>query len=210
MKLQTTTVIGDATDADSIALSQTPAAAGNLTLTALAATGWTNGHLITFTSVGDISARVFTIYGTDSDGLSITDTVTSINTTGVTTKYFKTVTRIAVDALCATALTVGNNTLSASAIIVPDIHISPFEIAAQLEFSGTATSKLQYSINNQDSITKVWFDDVNITGKSAAYFNKFTALSGVFTPPAQCFRVVNTAWTSGTTTLRVLQSGLAL
>ena len=208
MKLQTTTVVGDATDADSIALTQTPAGAGNLTLTALAATGWTNGHLITFTSVGDISARVFTVYGTASDGLSITDTVTGVNTTGATTKYFRTVTRITVDAACATALTVGNNTLSASAIIVPDIHIAPFEIAAQLEFSGTATAKLQYSINSPDSISKVWFDDANITGKSTSYYNKFTALSGVFTPPVQCFRVVNTAWTSGTTTLRILQSGI--
>ena len=208
MKLQTTTVVGDALVANSICLSQTPAVAGNLTLTATAATGWTNGHLITFTSVGDISARVFTIYGTDSDGLSITDTVTGVNTTGTTTKYFKTVTRVAVDALCAFALTVGNNTLTASAIIIPDVHISPFQIGAQLEFSGTATAKLQYSINNPDSISKVWFDDAVITGKSASYYNQFTALSGVFNPPVQCFRVVNTAWTSGTTTLRILQAGL--
>lgn len=208
MRIQSTTLTGIALSATSIAASQTPAGAGNLTLTALAGTGFAGAQLISFTSVGDISARIFTLTGTDENGIVITDTVTSVNTTGVTTKYFKTVTQISVDDACATALTVGNSALGASTMIIPDRDISPFEVSAQLEFTLTNTAKLQYSINNPDSATKVWFDDANITGKTASYFNKFTALSGVFTPPVQCFRVVNTAWTSGTVTLRVLQSGI--
>lgn len=134
-----------------ICLAQTPLAAGNLTL---------NGALVTagvaildtqrrvgITSAANESARTFTIYGTDDAGTVISETVTGANI-GVASSLrdYKRVTRIAVDAATAGAMTVGTTAVGSTPWIVPDDHITPFEVAAAYELiSGAVTCDVEYT-----------------------------------------------------------------
>ena len=104
-KRSITAAATDATDADGVSVSQTPAAGGaqNLTITgALAAGGvatFASGQFLTITAVGDETARTFTVTGTDADGTAITEAITGPNATiGSGAVYFKTITQIQIDA----------------------------------------------------------------------------------------------------------------
>ena len=72
-----------AVDADGICASQTPLAAGNLTINGALASGGTvtlnAAQLITITSAGNDSGRTFTVYGTDVEGDLQTEAVTGAN-----------------------------------------------------------------------------------------------------------------------------------
>jgi hypothetical protein len=101
-------------DADGLAQSQTPLASGNLTLNGALISGGSftessgHGRQLGIASVGDDSGRTFTVTGTDADGTAITETITGPNATTVeSTRYFKTVSSVAVDAATAGAITVG-------------------------------------------------------------------------------------------------------
>lgn len=106
-------------DDDGIATAQTPGAAGNLTLNGVGVGTYTymnaaNGSYDTssrlearfspprpvlITTVSNESAKTLTIYGTDRAGMQITETLTGPNaTTGLSTKLFASVYRIAVSA----------------------------------------------------------------------------------------------------------------
>lgn len=66
------------------------------------------GVKLVFDSVGNIASVVFTIYGTDQDGVERTETVTGVTTTEVqTTGFWRTVTRIAASGAVGSAVTVG-------------------------------------------------------------------------------------------------------
>lgn len=93
-------------DRDGLALSQTPAGAGALTLTAN--TTLTPPRPVAIYSGGNIAARVFTIVGTDRKGSPITDTVTGVNASTVpSNKLFATVTSISIDAAAGSAVEAG-------------------------------------------------------------------------------------------------------
>lgn len=108
--------------ADNIALSQTPGAAGNLVLNGALAVGGvipkqSLGYIVGITSAGNLSARTFTFTGTDPDGKAQTEALVGPNAnTVVTTKFWRSISSIAIDAAAGAALTVGtaNTTLSAA------------------------------------------------------------------------------------------------
>lgn len=108
--------------ANSIALSQTPGAAGNLTLAGALASGGvipdlSLGYIISIASSSDLSGRTFTVTGFSQDNKAQTEAITGPNNaTVVSAKFWRQITSIAVDAACAGALTVGtaNTTLSAA------------------------------------------------------------------------------------------------
>lgn len=104
----------DTLDADGICASQTPLAAGALTINgALKPSTKASAVLdvprgVSVTSDGADSARVFTITGLDEYGVPMTETITGVATNTVAgKKAFKEVTRVSVDAATAGAITVG-------------------------------------------------------------------------------------------------------
>ncbi len=107
-------VIMAAADADGISTSQTPAGAGDLTITGALATGGIAylGAMrqVLVTTVSNESGKTMTIYGTDLTGNVISETMTGPNaTTGSPVQHFYTVTRIAVSAAFTGAVTVGTS-----------------------------------------------------------------------------------------------------
>ena len=109
-----------ANDRDGVATAQTPSGAGNLTIDGtLADTGTVNfttsaaqqPRLVTFYAAADESGVEFTITGTDYLGTSQTETVTGPNATTVSsTKYFNTITQIAVSGATTGDIEVGSGT----------------------------------------------------------------------------------------------------
>ena len=104
-----------------VAASQTPGAAGNLTLTA--GTGTTSvtrsdgsvvvqldvPRCVTVTAAG-ANTSTFTIYGYDQYGQAMSQTIAAPSTSTVaTTKAFKQVSRIAISAIAGSAITAGFN-----------------------------------------------------------------------------------------------------
>lgn len=66
------------------------------------------GVRIAIDSAGDISSVVFTVYGTDQDGITRTETITGVTTTAVNSvTFWQTITRIAADAAVGSNVFVG-------------------------------------------------------------------------------------------------------
>lgn len=102
-----------ALDTDGLAAAQQLAGSGSLVLNGVLSSGaaatFSPATTIDVTSAGNIATVVFTIYGTDSSNVAITDTVTGVNANTVaTTKSFKTVTRVATSAIVGSNVTVGD------------------------------------------------------------------------------------------------------
>jgi hypothetical protein len=114
-----------AASANNIALSQTPLAAGNLTLNGALVTGGAATpdqprHVIV-TSAGNDSAVTFTCYGTDWAGQPIQASVAGANIGAADFGIsFATVTRIATSAATAAAVTAGTNGVADSRPIFLD------------------------------------------------------------------------------------------
>lgn len=109
-------------DADGICTSQTPGAAGSLTLdgvlvnSGIALCGNGFGPQVTIYSASNISNRTFTITGTSVDSttgartVGDTEAITGPNNTTVTsTKYWEKVTGVSINGSAAGAVTVGVN-----------------------------------------------------------------------------------------------------
>lgn len=109
-----------ANDRDGVCASQTPGGSGNLTINgALASGGSVNfttaaseqPRLVTFFGTGNEAGKTFTITGTDYLGTAQTEVVNGPNNSTVSsTKYFNTITQIAVSAGTAAAIEVGSGT----------------------------------------------------------------------------------------------------
>lgn len=103
-----------ATSANSISTSQTPGAAGNLTITGSLATAGVATldvprNIIAVSGSGTDSTQTLTYTGTDYLGVALVETVTLTGTSTVQgLKAFKTVSRVAVSAATVGALTVGS------------------------------------------------------------------------------------------------------
>lgn len=110
-------------DADGIAESQTTAGAANLVLNGALAdlgtagvfdigdAGYSSGIAgvqIAIVSVGDVSSVIFTVTGTNQDGVATTETITNVTTTPVESNtYWNTITQISTSAAVGSAVTVG-------------------------------------------------------------------------------------------------------
>lgn len=110
-------------DADGIAANQTTAGAANLVLNgaqtvngvwdihAIPTTAYSDGVggvQIAIGSAGNIATVVFTVTGTDQDGIARTETITGVNANSVeSTTFWQTVTQIAANAAVGSAVFVG-------------------------------------------------------------------------------------------------------
>lgn len=191
-------------DTDSICAAQQKAGAGNLIIngakaeTIPAGTSaralLTTAHLITIASTGDLHLVTFTVYGLDQNGASISEAITGPNNSTVTsTKYFKTITRVAVSAAVGTDVIVGT---AAQAITqtFPMNRYSKANPAVTVTITGTIDYNVDHTVTNvQDSsITPSWFTDV--TGASSS-----TDMDEHLPRVVAAIRVVINSFTNGAT-----------
>lgn len=203
----TATITLSATDADGIALSQTPLTAGNLTLNGVLASGGVAtltsagaARQVTITSAGNDSGRTFTIYGTDESGIAISEALTGASGAAATSaKYYRTVTRIAVDAATAGAVTAGVNGVGVTRWVNYNVHAQPFNVVNNVDISGTVDYDVQYTYDPLDSISQVLTDAV-VDGASAD-------AQATYTFPITASRILLNSG-SGSVTMTAIQAGI--
>lgn len=199
-----------AASVNNICLTQTPGAAGALTLNGAAANaGGTKATLdmsrrIAFISGGNIAARVFTITGTADGERVISETVTGVNNNTVTTlKDYLTVTSITVDAACAAALTVGTNATAGAGLACASSPWIPITRDAwEVSFSAIVTGVINYTVEFNT-------DYMHVPGQSTdPYFNPFPHPSifnktandfGSIDFPISAIRITINSYTTGAT-----------
>jgi hypothetical protein len=148
--------------ANGISVSQTPGAAGNLTITGSLASGGvatlssTNAKArrVLVSDAGSDAAVVFTIVGTDRYGNPISETVTGVTSaTPIATKQdFQTVTRVSTSAATTGAITVGTNTVGSTDWIIDNIMVTPFNIGVAVSISsGTATYTVEHTYDDPNA-----------------------------------------------------------
>lgn len=197
-----TQTLSPVSDADGIAASQTPGGAGNLTLDgALASSGkvtLSNAHIVAITSDANDSGNIFTVTGTDSRDVAITEAVTGPNTTTVqSSKYFKTITQIAIDGAGVGNITVGTNGESVTPwVLFNHGKIIDIGLGVQLSSGATLTYSIEHTFDNihqNSDISITTFPHGDIVAKTAND-------DGNYGFPAVAFRGVVTAFTNGSLT----------
>lgn len=133
---------------NNISTSQTPAGAGNLTITGALASGGVAtldvARRILVTTVSDESSKTLTLYGTDRSGNVISEAMTGPNaTTAYTSKDFKTLTRVAVSAAFTGAVKVGTNGVASSPWIMLNFHAINFLVGIGVKVTGTVNYTIQ-------------------------------------------------------------------
>lgn len=193
-----------AADADIIAGSQTPAGAGNLTLTASPVELDTPRRVL-ITTTGDETGITFTITGTNHTGNPLEETVTGVNNTTVaTTQDFATVSQIAVSGAAAAAVTVGTNGVGSSPWFALDRFPEQFNVGYGCVVSGTINYTVEYTFDNPNAPWTGTFPTVFASATSAKTDNQ----AGVITTPCRAMRVtVNSG--AGSVAMIAIQSGIS-
>ena len=176
---------------DSVCESQTPAAAGSLTLNGAAVTAgvatFDAPRRVLITTAADDSARTFVITGTLWNGQPFSETVFGITSGGskFTNQSFATVTQVTIDDAAAGAIIVGTNGVADSPWLRLDDY-APSPTAVTVVVDGTVNYDVEISQDDPDSFISpvpigemVWLDalDANLVNESA---NKTAGIT--FTP----------------------------
>lgn len=199
-----------AADADGIAQLQQLAGAGNFTLNgALVASGVAqlgSQRKVAVHSAGNIAAVVFTIYGTDDQGREITDTVTGVNNSTVsTTLDFATVTRVAAGAAVGSDTEVGTTGVGASLPIPLDIYL-PFGSTVSVDVTGTINYTIQATNDNPFGNPSTPLNWVAYPGNQSLS-GQTTDLTSVATAAVRAIRIlVNSG--AGSAAVTLTQQGL--
>lgn len=194
--------------ANAVCLSQTPLAAGNLTINGANASGGVatlaTQRRILITPAGADVARTFTVYGTNDSGAPISEAVTGANnpSTSATTLDFKTVTRVAVDAATAGAITVGTNGVGSTPWYCVDTNLQPMNIGVQAVISGTVNADIEYTLDDPNGATVPTVFDSSLMNAMVA------TTSGSVSSPVSAVRQTTNSGT-GTVTTTFIQAGLA-
>ena len=204
-----------AVDADGIAQAQAVAGAGNLTLdgalvTAGVAVFDVPRHVEIDSSSASDTSQTATFTGTDRFGNTITEAIALNGTTAVAgTKNFKTVTQVAISAVC-----VGNiNAGTAAALESQWIPVSRFADSWTLEGVVSAGGSLTWGV--QYAVEKLQDDGLSeatrfLEGGAAAITHatlsaKTASTSGVQETPVTGFRVALSGWSSGSLDFHVVE-----
>lgn len=216
MQIQTFTIAPTPLDRDGISVSQTPGAAGNLTITGALASGgavtFATPQRVTIWSGSNIASRVFTFYGTLRNGYAISEAVTGVNnSTVVTQNSFKTITRVAVDAGTGAAVEAGVNGQAVTGWWPTNYNGRNYGWGLGVNFAGTPSAdmvvEVQYTYD--PLLTTVSFQE-----NDAIVFTHATLVSvsakhdGSILWPVSAIRLAVTAYTSGTAQLKVVPGGI--
>lgn len=194
-------------DDDGIAESQTPGAAGALTLdgtlvtdgVAILGTDRVQRRVL-ITAAADDSGRTFTITGTDGYGRTISEDVTGPNaTTASSTLNFQTVTSVVVDAATAGAIEVGTSGVGESVTRPMNLYQTPFNVSIGVTVSDTVDYTIQHTFDDafqtDDGLT--FFDHEDLAALTAA-------ADGNYAFPVTGVRVKINSGT-GTVSVRLIQ-----
>lgn len=195
--------------ANSIALLQTTAGAGSLTLNGALASGGVatipTPSQITLTSTGNISGVNFTITGTDTRGQTVTEVLAGPNNNTVTSVYtYYTITSITVNGAVATNTSVGNAQSGASQPIPLDLYLQNGSTAS-VKVTGTVNYTVQVSNDDPygvDQSAMVWSSH-----PTAALVAATASQIGTTANAYRAMRIVTNSG-SGTAALTVSQQGL--
>lgn len=195
--------------ANNIATSQTPGAAGNLTLNGSLVTGGVailpvpRRILITTTD----TTHSFTITGTSPTGTLLTETVTNAGTSIQSNLDYATVTSIRISGGASAAVTVGTNGVASSGYVRTDDY-APAPVTVQCTATGTVNYTVQQSMDDPNSPTNpvaasamTWLSsaDTNAVGATGSIMTNFTFA------PAFIRILLNSG--TGTVTATVTQPG---
>lgn len=192
---------------NNIALAQTAAGAGDLTLNGSLVAGGVAQldaqRKVGISSTGNLSAVTFTVYGTNQAGVSISEALAGPNNSTVsTTLDFYTVTRVAVSAAVATNVTVGTTTVGASMPIPLDLYLDPFDVSLFVDVTGTVNVTVEYT-GDATVLTStgpfLWFAHADLTSVTADDV-------GTIISPVTAVRLVTNSGT-GSAVFTVLQAG---
>lgn len=147
-----------AASANNICLSQTPGAAGALTINgALATAGVATTDkprrvLFTFAGAEATNGTVMTITGVDWNKNVATETVAGVNGGTAQTVYdYATITAISINKAAAGAMTVGTNGVASSRPILLDPWAAA-QVALEVDTTGTANSSVQQSLTDPNAV----------------------------------------------------------
>ena len=210
MRPTTVTVSFSAASTTAIALAQAKATAGDLTLngalvTAGVATLVANAF-VTLTSGGNDSLLTATVYGTDSSGWAVSQTVALTNAvTATTTAGFATVTRVSVSGAIATTISVGNARAGYSQSVPMDVNIPAIAIALGVVVAGTISYTVQATLDDIWSTsynpgTATWFNHPTLAAAA-------TSQSSNYAYPVRAIRIMQVSGT-GSAALTIVQSGI--
>lgn len=207
-------------DADSISVSQTPAAGGAQLLTLTGAETTVNplsgvanntewladvGRIIGITSAADETSRTFTIVG-EGGGAALTEVVTGVDTAvASSTNLFTKITSITVDADTTGAITIGTTNALTTPWVPMNLYQTPFNVSFSVSFkSATATITVQHTLEDiQDStITPNVFNHEVVVTKTTSQDHNYAF-------PIRAIRMDVTGFTAGTLEFSILQSGVA-
>jgi len=191
-----------ATDADGIATTQTPLAAGNLTLDGVLISGGTltlsTAQHVSIACAGADAARSFVVTGTDSYGNAQTEIIAgSAGSTTKGTKNFKTVTSISVDAATAGAVTAGVLGELETQWLHLDNDARPFNVGYHVKI-GTATFTVEGTMS--DLLTTpgdATAFTVQASGSASVANNTIIPMTGI--------RLKITAFTTGSIDFNIIQ-----
>lgn len=204
---------------NNIALNQTPAGAGNLTLNGSTVTGGVAvldaPRRVLVTTVSDESAKTLTIYGNqrvDGTGNAISETMTGPNaTTGYTVQSFGRVTRVAVSAAFTGNVRVGTNTIGDTPAQLVNYEAQPVNLSIAVVVTGTVNYTVQYSYDEIMGLpdpsswsptvpNPVWFNDPTLAAVAATG-------DTTFNDPIQAWRVTINSGT-GSLAIKAIQAGI--
>lgn len=139
-----------AASATNICLSQTPLAAGNLTINGAAASGGVatldTQRRVLFTFGANETGHTFVVFGTREGGIPIKETVAGTTAGTVATNLdFLTVTQITISAAATGAITVGTNGVGSTRWLLPNMHITSFEQQIAVVVTGTVNYSVEYT-----------------------------------------------------------------
>lgn len=151
------------------------------------------GVRLVFDSSGNISTVVFTIYGTDQDGIERTETVTGVTTTEVqTTGFWRTVTRIAASAAVTSTVTVG----TVDEIVSKTLPLNWRNNWPATFVAGGITGTLQYDIEESSSALTASTDPSSLVW-GVTQSNKTADLTGSLLNYSTAARVRWDSYSSG-------------
>lgn len=194
-----------AASANGIALTQTPLAAGNLTINGGLASGGVvtlaTAQHVSISCAGADSGRTFTVTGTDYNGIAITEAIAgSAGSITKGAKNFKTITAVAVDAATAGAVTAGILGELETPWIPLNHYANPFDYAFQVHI-GTATFSIESTMDDvQDVLVTPLASTLQASGS--------VDVNGSSSVPATAVRLKVTSFTTGPVTFKVLQTGI--
>lgn len=200
-----------AASANNVALSQTPGAAGALTLNGSLVAGGVavldNPRRILITTAD--TTHTFTVTGATPTGSVITEVVGPITTSAFTAQDFKTVTSVTINAAATAAVTVGTNGIASTPWVRLDEWASP-PVGIQCDVTGTVNYTVQSTYDDPNSPTDpvsvsamTWIatNDANAVGATGAVQTNF-----LFTP-TYVRALLNSG--TGTVTMKVIQYNVA-